>query len=135
MEKKLFNLEKGEEQKNKFNIGDTVRILEQKNIFDKETKNYSREIYKIIDIKNGKYTYKYKLADLQGNEKKKLYNWKEIIKSNASISENEIVKDSILENKKINLINRRLKKEGVEQKNIIQEPKKRKKKRGRKKQK
>ena len=135
MEKKLFNLEKGEEQKNKFNIGDTVRILEQKNIFDKETKNYSREIYKIIDIKNGKYTDKYKLADLQGNEKKKLYNWKEIIKSNASISENEIVKDSILENKKINLINRRLKKEGVEQKNIIQEPKKRKKKRGRKKQK
>lgn len=145
IEKKFYNLDKGNEQKNKFNEGDYVRILEQKNIFDKETKSYSREIFKIIEIKSSKYTDKYKLADLQGNEKKKIYNWKEIIKSNVPILENEIVKDNIAENKKINQINRKLKKEGIDKKNIIdnqptadiEKPikKKRKKKRGRKKQK
>lgn len=56
---KSFNIEGNKY----FEVGSHVRILNKKNVFDKENQNYSRNIYSIIDkIKN-----KYKLQDIKNN--------------------------------------------------------------------
>lgn len=48
------NLRKDEEQA-KFNIGDKVRILLKKNVFDKGVQQFSKELYTISEIKNNIY--------------------------------------------------------------------------------
>ena len=98
-----------------YEVGDYVRLLNKKNMFDKENQTYSKNIYMIIEKNKNKY----KLQDFNNKELKRYYNYHELQKSEI----NNIIdkKDNIIIHKKKNKTNRILKNDGIDKNNIINE--------------
>ena len=94
-------------------IGDKIRLKIKKNIFSKgDSFTYSKEVYIIDKIENGKYI----LNDGKlyvGNKIKKVSN---IIEYIAEPNEDEIIHQDIQKTKKVNKV---LKQVGIEQNNIM----------------
>ena len=80
-----------------FEVGHHVRILNKKNIFDKENQRYSKNIYMIIEKNKNKY----KLQDMNNNTLNRNYNYHELQKTEINnINDNK--KDNIIIHKKNN---------------------------------
>uniref|UniRef100_A0A6C0EIM9 Integrase catalytic domain-containing protein n=1 Tax=viral metagenome TaxID=1070528 RepID=A0A6C0EIM9_9ZZZZ len=109
---------------NKINlkIGDTVRAIKKKKIFDKENIRFSKKIYIIDEIKN----YKYIIKDESNNIKKKLYKFNELQlvdkdKVEKFVDNNNINK--VIKKLKIDEKNKQiLKRDDIKQENIINKP-------------
>lgn len=111
--------------RNNLNIGQTVRAIKSKDIFDKEKPRFSKKIYTIHDIKGLKYIIK----DGEGNIKKKLYKAHEL--QLIDVEKIEVYNDNNV-NKEIKILKKEekqkqlLKRDDIKQENIINEPRKRK---------
>jgi hypothetical protein len=106
---------------NNLNIGQTVRAIKNKDIFDKEKPRFSKKIYTIVDIKGTKYIIK----DEEGNIKKKLYKAHELqpveVDKIDIYKKNEVIKEI----KKLNKEEKNkqlLKRDDIKQDNIINQP-------------
>ena len=105
-----------------FNIGDKVRHIINKNVFEKGHAHWSKTIYTITDklvhsyiLNNGKQPYKYyELMLVTDNEKPNIIN----IKTRSRVNQ-----PTFEQMKKDNTIIRRLRKEGVDITNIVREKK------------
>jgi uncharacterized membrane protein (UPF0127 family) len=104
----------------KLDIGTKVRAIKKKNIFDKEKPSFSKKIYEIDDIKGLKYIIK----DDEGNIKKKLYKAHELQpvdeKNIDKYNQNEANKE-IKQLKKELKVKQTLKKDNINEDNIINE--------------
>ena len=106
-----------------FNIGDKVRHIINKKVFEKGNAHWSKTIYTITDklvhsyiLNNGKQPYKYyELMLVTDNEKPN------IIKTRSRVNQ-----PTFEQMKKENTINRRLRKDGVDITNIVREMRERK---------
>ncbi|KAL4436486.1 hypothetical protein ABPG74_003052 [Tetrahymena malaccensis] len=104
-------------------IGDFVRILRNKKLFEKGQKNYSKNIYKIVDKESSNFVLrKYKDGKLTGEEIRRtaqhlmrinIFDLISNMKRKAEISKKEVKKQTNLEKK--------LKREGLTLKNIIED--------------
>ena len=100
-----------------FKIGDTVRIVIDKKIFDKGHHRYSNEIYKIIDVNNNRFKCENinnkDIKDLLPNQMKKI-NIKNLILSKQTRNRNVNKKETEnIEYKKDEKFKRKLNKEGL----------------------
>jgi hypothetical protein len=112
----LNNIEKENKNIPKYNIGDVVRKIKNNTVFDKEKSNFSDELYIIVNIiKN-----RYRIENLKtSQEDKKLYKYNELLLTkNTGFNNNEENENQKNYNKNLK-VDRQLKKEGVENKNII----------------
>ena len=106
---------------NHLEIGDNVRAIIKKKIFDKENINFSKEIYTVYEIKGNKY----KIKDDENNILRKLYKYEELQLINPEeVQKNEIKKKDVIkkikELKTKEKINTELKKDDIKKDNIIQ---------------
>ena len=104
-----------------FIIGDTVRAIKEKKLFDKEGQTFSKKIYIIDDIKG----FKYSIKDEDVNIKKKLYKPHELqlvdLNKIEKYNENNIQK-TIKILKKDEKNKQILKRDDIKQENIINKP-------------
>lgn len=116
-DKELKRYDLAEKQFTMFSVGDRVRVLIVKREFDKGRKEWSNEIYKIEDIKghkllvDGVWRKHYELQKI-GAVHKKLFDNNEAIDKEAIRKEKKVVRD--------------LRKEGVSDKNIVENKRERK---------
>ena len=103
-----------------FNIGDTVRIYELKTIYEKEKPQFSKELYKIIDIKRGYKVYVENLLThiplkrgLKSYEMLKVN--KDTIQRKSKLDVNKVIKA----NKKVTNQNKLLKQLDISNDNIL----------------
>lgn len=101
-----------------YNVGDRVRIVKPKTVFDKEGQTFTDKIYVIID-RNG---HRYRIADEDKkiNSKEFKYNELFLVKETPEENTGQIVQ-VIKEAKKERQTKRKLRKEGIDEANIITE--------------
>ena len=93
-----------------------MRVILPKNIYDKEKERFWDDLYIIINIINNKY----KLLNFKTSEEvKRLYKHNELLKTNNDMIYNNKKNDIIINHNKKIKVKRNLKKEGVDNKNII----------------
>ena len=113
-QKKKLEGENIRENETEFKVGQYVRELNDKNIFDDKMKSkYSNEIYEITKVNNNSLIIK--------NDKNDLFKIKkdEVKKVNKPTENNIKLKEKIIANKE-HKQQRILKKEGIDQTNIIE---------------
>jgi hypothetical protein len=103
-------------------VGDKVRLLKQKQLFEKGSENnYTKDVFKIIDYKDGFYKVenrerKYKISELLPVNNVIIYK-----NENKSGDNNNNNKESqIKQHKMERTIKRNLNKEGIEKENVVQ---------------
>lgn len=114
----------GIDQTMKFNIGDTVRILNRKEAFGKEKPQFSKEIYTISEQTG----YKYYVKDDQNNQLKRRFKPTELLKitSETVQNKNPVNTVRVLRSRRKEVrVEQTLKQLGMEQSNIIPETEKR----------
>lgn len=115
------NKEHNEELNNniKIQVGDTVRILNKKETFDKEKPQFSKELYKITDTSG----YKFIVESLDGNTTlRRRFGYNELMKVNINTIERKNSEDkdkTIKENRTKTKTAQELKKLDIDENNIL----------------
>lgn len=117
--KKYFKKSKFIDIKRRFKIGDKVRLKLKKKVFDKgDIVYYSKEAYMITDIKKDLNVNKYQLSNDKYYQGKDLMKVENIVYYDPDTNNDE-EEERFEENRKIVLQNKKLKRVGVDKKNII----------------
>jgi hypothetical protein len=107
IEKKEISIQKAIE---KFKIGDRIRILKNKNLFEKGAQQYSKSIYEITDIVNQNF----EVRNISNGIIKNVNPWQMLkINENTKVGDYEKIKKQRKQVKDKNKANRSLKREGI----------------------